>query len=49
MAKQGAKVSATYTNLDQLLAHDDLFFVIAALRNDRGPEVLSVRWRPVST
>lgn len=37
--KQGAKVSATYTNLDQLLAHTDLFFVIAALRNDLGPDI----------
>ena len=39
VAKQGAKVSATYTNLDELLAHPDLFFVIAALRNDLGPEI----------
>ena len=39
VAKQGAKVSATYTNLDQLLAHEDLFFVIAALRNDLGPDL----------
>ncbi len=37
--KQGAKVSATFTDLDQLLARPDLFFVIAALRNDRGPEI----------
>jgi predicted dehydrogenase len=39
VAKQGAKVSATFTNLDQLLAHPDLFFVIAALRNDLGPDL----------
>lgn len=39
LAKQGSKVSQTYTNLDQLLAHPDLFFVIAALRNDLGPDI----------
>ena len=39
VAKQGAKVSATYTNLDELLAHPDLFFVIGAIRNDLGPEI----------
>ena len=39
VAKQGAKVAATYTNLDQLLARPDLFFVIAALRNDLGPDL----------
>lgn len=39
VAKQGAKVSATYTDLDQLLARPDLFFVIAALRNDLGPDL----------
>jgi len=37
--KQGAKVSATFTNLDQLLARPDLFFVIGALRNDLGPDI----------
>lgn len=39
VAKQGAKVSATFTDLNQLLADPDLFFVIAALRNDLGPEL----------
>lgn len=37
MEKQGAKVSAVFTDLNQLLARPDLFFVIAALRNDLGP------------
>ncbi|MEZ4861602.1 MAG: Gfo/Idh/MocA family oxidoreductase [Caldilineaceae bacterium] len=37
--QQGEKVSATFTNLDQLLQHKDLFFVIAALRNDLGPDI----------
>lgn len=36
---QGAKVAATYTNLDELLATDTIFFVIAAIRNDLGPDV----------
>ncbi len=36
---QGTKVEATYTNLDELLGCDDLFFVIAAVRNDLGPEI----------
>lgn len=39
VAKQGAKVSATYTNLEQLLAQPDLCFVIAAVRNDLGPAI----------
>ena len=39
VAKQPAKVSATFTNLDQLLADKELFFVIAAIRNDLGPDV----------
>jgi predicted dehydrogenase len=33
------KVKGTFTNLDELLAKDDLYFVIAALRNDIGKEV----------
>jgi predicted dehydrogenase len=36
---QGDKVEATYTDLDALLARDDLFFVITALRNDLGPAI----------
>jgi len=36
---KGEKVEATFTNLDALLAQDDLFFVIAALRNDLGPDI----------
>jgi predicted dehydrogenase len=36
---QGEKVEATFTDLGSLLAQDDLFFVIAALRNDLGPEI----------
>ena len=39
VAKQPAKVSATFTNLDQLLVDKELFFVIAAIRNDLGPDV----------
>lgn len=38
-ATQGAKVAATFTNLDDLLADEDLLFVIAALRNDLGPDI----------
>jgi predicted dehydrogenase len=37
--KQGAKVGATFTDLDRLLARPDLFFVIGALRNDLGPDI----------
>lgn len=33
------KVAATFTDLDELLGHDDIFFVIAAIRNDLGPEI----------
>lgn len=39
VSHQGAKVSQTFTNLDQLLARRDLFFVIAALRNDLGANI----------
>ncbi len=33
------KVAGTFTNLDELLAKDDIFFVIAAVRNNLGKEV----------
>lgn len=33
------KVAATFTDLDELLGHDDIFFVIAAIRNDLGPDI----------
>lgn len=36
---QGEKVAATYSNLDELLAQDQIFFVIAAIRNDLGPDI----------
>jgi len=36
---QGDKVEATFTDLGALLAQDDLFFAIAALRNDLGPDI----------
>lgn len=36
---QGAKVEAVYTDLDALLAREDVFFVIAAVRNDLGPDL----------
>ncbi len=36
---QGAKVEATFTDLNALLARDDIFFVIAAIRNDLGPDI----------
>lgn len=36
---QGDKIEATFTDLEALLARDDLFFVIAALRNDLGPDI----------
>jgi predicted dehydrogenase len=36
---QGAKVAGTYTDLAELLAKDEIFFVIAAIRNDLGPEI----------
>lgn len=35
----GDKVEATFTDLEALLARDDLFLVIAALRNDLGPDI----------
>ena len=34
-----AKVVAVTTDLDQVLGRDDIFFVLAALRNDLGPEI----------
>lgn len=33
------KVAGTFTNLDQLLDQPDLYFVIAALRNDLGKDI----------
>ncbi len=36
---QGDKVEATFTDLNALLAQDDLFFAIAAIRNDLGPDI----------
>lgn len=33
------KVAGTFTDLDELLAKDELYFVIAALRNDLGKEI----------
>ena len=36
---QGEKVTGTTTDLSALLAQDDIFFVIAALRNDLGPAI----------
>lgn len=33
------KVVGTFTNLDELLANDDIYFVIAAVRNDIGKDV----------
>jgi predicted dehydrogenase len=38
-AEQGAKVSGVFTDLDALLADPDLFFVIASVRNDLGPDL----------
>ncbi len=38
-ATQGAKIAATFTELDELLADPELFFVLAALRNDLGPDI----------
>ncbi len=35
----GNKVEVTYRNLDELLDRPDLFFVIAAMRNDLGTDV----------
>lgn len=36
---QGEKVEKVYTNLEAVLAEPDLFFVIAAWRNDLSPDV----------
>jgi len=36
---QGEKVEATFTDLTSVLAQEDIFFVIVALRNDKGPDV----------
>ncbi|MFN8487989.1 MAG: Gfo/Idh/MocA family oxidoreductase [Caldilineaceae bacterium] len=36
---QGAKVAGVFTDLDELLADQELFFVLAALRNDLGPDI----------
>jgi predicted dehydrogenase len=36
---QGAKVVGTFTNLSELLATPDLSVVLAALRNDLGPDI----------
>ncbi|MCC9075572.1 Gfo/Idh/MocA family oxidoreductase [Litorilinea aerophila] len=36
---QGEKVTGTFTDLAELLADPELFFVIAALRNDLGPDL----------
>jgi predicted dehydrogenase len=36
---QGQKIAGVYTELDDLLRHDEIFFVIAALRNDLGPAI----------
>lgn len=41
VAAQGDKVAATYTDLDALLADEELFFVIAAIRNDLGPDIFT--------
>ncbi len=38
-ATQGAKVAGTFTNLTELLADADLSVVLAALRNDVGPDI----------
>lgn len=36
---QGRKIEASYTELNALLARDDIFFAIAAVRNDLGPDI----------
>ena len=36
---QGTKVAGVFTDLDELLADQELFFVLAALRNDLGPDI----------
>jgi predicted dehydrogenase len=38
-SEQGDKVAATFTDLDRLLAEANLSFVLAALRNDLGPDL----------
>lgn len=35
----GQKIEATFTDLDALLAREDFLFVIAAIRNDLGPDI----------
>jgi predicted dehydrogenase/predicted enzyme related to lactoylglutathione lyase len=35
----GRKIAAAFTDLDALLAKNDLFFAIAAIRNDLGPDI----------
>ncbi|MBI3942263.1 MAG: Gfo/Idh/MocA family oxidoreductase [Chloroflexi bacterium] len=37
--EQEDKIAGTFTNLDDLLGQKDVFFAIAALRNDIGPEI----------
>ena len=39
VAEHGTKVAATYTELESLLARDEIFFAIAAVRNDLGPAI----------
>ena len=36
-----AKVAATFTDLDELLGQDDIFFAIATMRNDLKPEIFN--------
>lgn len=36
---KGEKVEEIYTDLDALLTRDEVFFVIAAIRNDLGPDI----------
>jgi predicted dehydrogenase len=36
---QGDKIAGLYTDLDALLARDEIFFVITALRNDLSPAI----------
>jgi hypothetical protein len=37
--KMNHKSPAAFTDLDTLLAESDLFFAIAAIRNDLGPDI----------
>jgi predicted dehydrogenase len=37
--EQGDKIAGIYTDLNELLNHDEIFFVITALRNDLSPAV----------